>query len=270
MAYEGPGADALDYAPCHYGHSRLLFRGPRRRLSGHYIAALGGTETYGKYVAQPYPALLEAHLGVSVVNFGCLNAGLDAILNEPVLAEATGTACLTIVQVVGAQNMSNAFYSVHPRRNDRFLRPTEAFAEMFGDVDVTEVHFTRHLLSLLNERAPDRFAALANGLKEAWVARMAAFLDRLGGRGLLLWIEGQGGADGLGPDPLLVDAAMIGRLAPHAGGVVRVRPSDAARAAGTAGMVFPCLEASAAAGMPGPAVHAEIAAALLPVAEALL
>ena len=57
MAYEYAGEAALDYFPCRYGQSKLLFRGPRRRLEGAYVAAIGGTETYGKFVPDPYPAL---------------------------------------------------------------------------------------------------------------------------------------------------------------------------------------------------------------------
>ena len=70
MAYAFPGAGALDYFPCRYGTSRLLFRGPRRMLDRPYVALLGGTETYGKYVPQPYPALIEAETGLRMVNLG--------------------------------------------------------------------------------------------------------------------------------------------------------------------------------------------------------
>ena len=59
MAYEFAGDSALDYFPCRYGQSKLLFRGPRRRFDGPYAAAIGGTETYGKFVADPYPALVR-------------------------------------------------------------------------------------------------------------------------------------------------------------------------------------------------------------------
>jgi len=270
MAFEGPGTAVLDYAPCRYGHSRLIFRGPKRRLTGRFVAAIGGSETYGKYVPRPYPALLEARLGLPVVNFGCMYAGLEAILEEPELTAAASAACLSIVQAVGVPNMSNAYYAVHPRRNDRFVRATPALERLFGGIDTTEVHFTRHLVSLLARTAPERFAVLAEDLRRTWVARMTGFLGRLNGRAILLWVEAPEGTGGAGADPLAVDAAMIGEVAPHAAAVVQVRPSVTARLAGTDGMVFPALESAAAAGLPGPAVHAEIAAALAPAVEALL
>ena len=70
MAYAYPGDGALDYFPCRYGMSKLLFRGPHRELDGPFCAVLGGTETYGKFVADPYPALVEQMTGLRMVNLG--------------------------------------------------------------------------------------------------------------------------------------------------------------------------------------------------------
>ena len=64
MAYDYAGEGSLDYFPCRYGRSRLLFRGPRRDLGGRYAVVLGGIEAYGRYIPQPYPALLEDGLGL--------------------------------------------------------------------------------------------------------------------------------------------------------------------------------------------------------------
>ena len=82
MAYAYPRDGALDYFPCRYGNSRLMFRGPRRDLDAPYAVVLGGTEVYGKFVPRPFLDLLEERLGRPVVNLGCVNAGLDAFLND--------------------------------------------------------------------------------------------------------------------------------------------------------------------------------------------
>lgn len=271
MAYEYAGAAALDYSPCRYGQSRVLFRGPPRRgLDGAFAAAVGGTETYGKFVAEPYPALLEPALGLPVVNFGCMNAGIDVFAGEPVVLDACSRARVTVIQLMGAQNLSNRFYAVHPRRNDRFLRASAAMKATFPEVDFTEFHFTRHMLSVLKERAAGRFAAVVEELKAAWVLRMRGLLGRIDRPVVLLWITGAAGAasqglcDGLGHEPLFVDAGMVAAIRPLAGDLVTVAPSAAALAAGTRGMQFATLDEPAAAAMPGPRVHAEIAAALAP------
>ena len=266
MAYEFPGAGALDYYPCRYGKSKLLFRGPKRRLDAPYCVALGGTETYGKFVASPYPALLETMLGMPIVNLGYNNAGVDVFVNEPTVIEACAAAKLTVVQLVGAQNTSNRFYAVHPRRNDRFLRASNLMKTLFQEVDFTEFHFTRHMLSELKLRTPEKFALIEAELKEAWIARMKQLLEKIGRNTVLLWLADYHPSgrreDSLGPDPLFLDESMLARVRDLAAAVVRIDPSAEARNDGVAGMEFAPLDEPAAAELPGPRIHQEIAAAL--------
>ncbi|WP_343116197.1 DUF6473 family protein [Ostreiculturibacter nitratireducens] len=274
MTYEYPGDGALDYLPCRYGQSKLLFRGPRRQLDGQYFAVLGGTETYGKFVEIPYPSLLEGTLGIPVVNFGYLNAGADVFLNDPSIIRSCNGARATVIQLTGAHNLSNRFYAVHPRRNDRFLRASTLMKTVFREVDFTEFHFTRHMLSALKERAPEKFAILVEELRSAWVARMRSLLQRIEGETVLLWISDGHAAlpdrDALGPEPLLVDEEMVDEIRPYASRLVKVAPSRDARDAGTQGMHFAPLDALAATRLPGPRVHQEVADALAPFLKSLV
>jgi len=271
MSLELFSADAIDYLPCRYGASKLMFRGPRSRLTGPYAAVIGGSETYGKFVAAPYPALLEQALGLPVVNLGQMNAGPDLFAAEPVVTDACSRARVTVVQVMGAENMSNRFYAVHPRRNDRFLRASALMKSIFPDVDFGAFRFARPMLAALKAQAPEKFHLLEDELRAAWVGRMRLLLQKIAGRTLLLWVEGGAAAtapDDLGAGPLLVDDRMVRAVRPFVSGLVRLAPSAAA--AGTGGMIHAPGEGEAAARLPGPAVHAEIAAALLPAIRALL
>lgn len=269
--YEHPGAGALNYFPCRYGNSKLMFRGPRRRLEGVFCAMTGGTETYGKFVKTPFPALVEELTGHRIVNLGCANAGPDIFSGEAAVLNLCAPARVTVVQVLGAQNMSNRFYAVHPRRNDRFLRASPQLKALFPEVDFTEFHFTRHMLTTLKTVSLRKFAAVEAELKTAWVARLKSLTAPLAGASVLLHVTGVGSrgfADGgLGPEPLFVDDAMVAEVAPGFSETVRVRAGPAAVARGTAGMVFSPLEEPAAMALPGPEVHAEIAAALAPVID---
>ena len=101
MAYAYPGDGGPDYSPCRYGMSKLVFRGPRRPLEGRYCAVFGGTETYGKFVADPYPTLVEAATGIVMVNLGCVNAGPDVYLNEPAVPAIAAGARVAVLQVPG-------------------------------------------------------------------------------------------------------------------------------------------------------------------------
>lgn len=223
MSYEKMGESSLDYFPCRYGESRLLFRGPRRKLEGDYVAVLGGTETYGKYVDVPFPKLVEKQLGMTVVNFGLLNAGVDAFLNDETVIEAAREARITVMQVTGAQNNSNRLYKVHPRRNDRFVRPSKLMQHMYRELDFTDFHFTRHLLQAVRKKTPDRYAFLCEELRQAWVARMTSLLQRIGGQIILLWFSDHAPDEDVGErDPLLISRQMIEDVRPLVQEIVEV------------------------------------------------
>lgn len=260
-------ASSIDYMPCRYGGSKLLFRGPQRRAEGTYVAVLGGNETYGRFVERPFPTLVEAWTGTRTINFGYPNAGVDMFLNDRAVMQLCAGAQATVIQLLGAQNLTNRFYSVHPRRNDRFVAATPALKRLFGDVDFTEFHFTRHLLAALQERSPDRFAVLVAELQSAWMLRMEQLLRAAGGRTILLWVGEEPPGDGgtpcaHAPDPLFVSRAMIDGMRPIASDVVEVVASAEARAAGTAGMIFAEGEEGAAQSTTNLTVHADVARAL--------
>ncbi|MEZ5798932.1 MAG: DUF6473 family protein [Paracoccaceae bacterium] len=275
MAFVHPGDGALDYFPCHYGSSRLTFRGPRRDLTGEYLAMLGGTETYGRFVVAPFPALVEEVLGIPVANLACQNAGPDVYLADRPALEVASAAHLAVVQMTGVPNMTNRYYTVHPRRNDRFVAATPLLRSLYRDVDFTEIHFTRHLIHVLAARGPDRFAQVAAELKSLWVERMKVVLQRLPRRTVLLWMADRPPADpapveDLTGAPWMIDRQMIATLEPLAAGYVEHVISPAARAEGVQSMRFSPAEEAAAQGLPGAAVHHEVAQALIPVIEAML
>lgn len=274
MTYVGQGQIGLEYYPCRYGQSRVLFRGPRRRLVGDYLAFLGGTDTYGRFVETPFVAQTERIVQRPCVNFGSVNAGLDLYLNDPAVLDAAAGASLTVIQVMGAQNMSNRYYSVHPRRNDRFLRASKILQSVFSEVDFTQFHFTRHMLKHLHDLSQDRFELVVEELRNAWTARMKMVLGTLRGPAVLLWCADHAPAESdwsaLGQDPLFVDRTMIEVLRPRVAAVVEVVASSEAQAEGTQGMVFNEFEACAAAELLSVRTHGEIAEALGAVLPELL
>jgi hypothetical protein len=270
MRYDTMDGSSLSYFPCRYGNSKIFFRGPRKSLDGQYVAFVGGTETYGKFVETPFPDLLEEMTGRTCVNLGCVNASIEAFLNEPAVWAAVHDATLTVVQVMGAHNISNRFYSVHPRRNDRLVRASTVLQALYPEVDFTEFCFTRHMLQTLWQVGPDRFPILRSELQTAWSARMERFLAEIGPRSLLLWIGDHLPTDipwelrdaPLDSEPMFVTRAMIDSLRPRVRGVVMAQVSAKARATGTDGMIFGPGQSTAAEGLPNPATHKEIAESL--------
>lgn len=266
-------AGGLDYFPCRYGASKAVFRGPERDLAQPYVAVLGGSATFGKYVARPYPALVEAALGRPVANLGGLNAGPDFYLSDPAALDIAGRAQVAVVQVTGAEALSNPFYSVHSRRNDRFLVATPALRALFPQVDFTEIHFTRHLLQMLERSDPGACAQVITALKDTWLSRMRQLLARMPRRRVLLWLADAPPPDralGLEPAPPFIDRTMLDALRPEVDAAVVATPSPRARSLAPFDMTFPETEAALAAGLPGAAMHAEVAAALAPTLRSLM
>jgi hypothetical protein len=269
MMHLDAGAGALDYFPCRYGASKALFRGPQRDLSGPYVAVLGGSASFGKYVARPYPELLEQALKLPVANLAAQNAGPDLYLGDPAALKIAAGAAVAVVQVTGAEGLSNPLYSVHARRNDRFLAATPALRALYPQVDFTEIHFTRHLLTVLHRADPHGFGAVLKVLQDTWVARMQSLLARLPAWRVLVWLsDAAPQSSSLDPEPgfgpWLVDRDMLSALTGPTTQLVEVVASAAALTEGAAGMTFPATEALQARALPGPAVHAEVAERLAP------
>lgn len=273
MSGEERRTAGIDYDECSYGTSRIQFRGPKRGLDGTYTALLGGSETYGKFVRNPFADILERLIGEPVVNLGVMHAGLTLLLDDPTVNEIASNARVTVIQALGAQNMSNRFYRVHPRRNDRFLAASDSLHALYPDIDFTQFHFTGHLLLALLDRDRHKFERVVNELRTAWLARMRYLLRTLPGERVLLWISDRRPEDPAslisGLPPYFVDRDMVEALAPDISGVVEVVPSSAARKTGLRDMSFEERERDAAEAMPNAQVHREVAEALAQVISPL-
>ncbi|MFD1344561.1 DUF6473 family protein [Litorisediminicola beolgyonensis] len=270
MTHAKDGRGGLNYDPCRYGKSRVAFRGPQADLDGRYLACIGSTATYGRFIPDPYPTLLGQALDLPVVNFGAVNAGLDLVLHDPSVLEIALSADAVVLQAMGAQNMSNRFYAVHPRRNDRFVKASRILTALYPEVDFSQIAFTRHLLDVLYATGRERFDFVVEELQTAWTARMLRLLDQFEGRAVLFWF-----ADMAPPDkammpgearhlnePVFVTRAMLAEAGTRALSVVQSVPKAGAGDTGTEGMVHSSFDALAAAEQIGPAGHAEAASAL--------
>lgn len=212
MSYQRHETD-LEYYPCTYGASRIVFRGPAVGLEASYTAVLGGSETYGRYVEDPFCDRVGDLTGRRIVNLGVINGSIDVFAQDEALMPVISGAETVVLQVMGAANISNRFYSVHPRRNDRYLRHSILLETLFPQVDFSDFSFTRHMLASLRDVSPEKFSIVQQELGEAWVARMRLLLSRISGRKVLLWIEGASDTP-LGSEPLFVTVDMMQRLEP--------------------------------------------------------
>src|SRR6056297_3052045 len=265
----------IAYEPCGYAGSKLTFRGPARQLKGDYIAFLGGTETHGRFLRDPFAAQVERRLGMNCVNLGWPNAGADAFLNDPGALRIAAGARAVVLQVLGAQNLSNRLYRVHPRRNDRVLQALRPLERLYPEVDFVDFNFTRHLLRHLHSVSPDRFDLVREELRATWVERTGALIARLERPVILLWFANRA-PEGFcervepGTDPVFVNAGMLRVVAPQAARLVEASASAVAQRMGTSGMVFTPDQAEAARQLPGAVAHGEAVQALTPALREVL
>lgn len=260
MSYD-PHRAGLDYYPCYYGGSKIVFRGPAVPLDAPYTAVIGGSEVFGKFVEDPFTDQLAERTGRRVVNLGVMNAGLDAFVLDEGLLRVLARAEIVVVQATGAHNISNRFYTVHPRRNDRFLKASRLLTDLYRDVDFSDFSFTRHMLITLRRTCPDRFKRLQAEVSSAWGARMRLLLDRIPGKRILLHIE-DGKDRGLGPEPVFVTVEMLTDLEGAFDSVVQCDVTGDAREARLDDMVFVDTERETALWMLSTDAHERIAVAL--------
>lgn len=245
---------ALRLEPCRYGLSKLAFRGPARPTDDRFVAVLGGADTFGKYIAKPFPDLIETAIGEVCVNLGCASAGPDVFLQDTAVQSLCHDAAAMVLQVLSVTNQTNAFYKVHPRRNDRFIGPTDKLTALFPEVDFAEIAFTGHLIARLCDVDRERFEVVLTHLRNTWVRRMTTLASMANGPVILLWLASQ--TDDA--QPCFVNRMMVDAILPHMAECVVVR----AQTGDTAGMsVAPLDELNARAAF-GPAVHEVIAKSL--------
>lgn len=112
--------------------------------------------------------------------------GVDLHLGDPWVAERAAIASHFVLVLPPLGNLSNAFYAVHPRRNDRFVAPRAPLRALFPEVDFTPFAFTGHALGVLAATCPHRFAEMRHELVCQWQRRMQALLDLLPAKGVLI------------------------------------------------------------------------------------
>lgn len=267
MRPDKPHENALNYHMCRYAGARTMSRGPLRDPGRDYVAFIGGSDTFGQFVDSPFPDMVEQRTGDTCINLGRPNAGIDVFLNDPSLMNMCNRARTTVIQIMGTQFMSNRFFTVDPRRNNRFLRASKLLKAIYYDVDFGSIETTNDLLMTLARTAPDRLHLVRAEMQTAWVARMRTLIDAIDGQVILLWAADHPPAErhrpvGLCRTPLFVDRPMIAAINGEDVQVVQVIASPDEIAQGFSGMYVNDDDCAAAIEMLGPVVHRRIAAAI--------
>jgi len=197
------------------------------------------------------------------VNLGCQSAGPDVFLQDVAVQSLCHDASATVIQIPSAANLSNLFYKVHPRRNDRFIAPTEKLVALYPEIDFAEIAFTGHLIARLRAVDAERFDVVRDQLEQTWVRRMKNLVAQTAGPTFLLWFASRAPQDqslGVQPSshPAFVTRKMVETLRSRVADIIEVvvDRSD------TEGMQFAPLDALVAKDMLGVKAHGLAAKAL--------
>jgi len=87
-----------------------------------------------------------------------------------------------IIEAPSCVNHSNRYYKVHPRRNDRFIRPMPDLVRLYPEIDFTDCHFTKHLLCKLLLCDQERFQIIQDDLQNSWMDKMRTLIAWAGGQ----------------------------------------------------------------------------------------
>ncbi|MCV6584185.1 MAG: DUF6473 family protein [Marinibacterium sp.] len=244
---------------CRYDNCDLVFRGPPLRIDAADMACLGGDDTFARFVTAPYPQMLGRRLGRACVNLGCAGAGVEAWLGQPHLIDQLAGVPQKVVQLTGAHCLTNPYFRVHPRRNDRLVEVHQTLRSLFPEPDFIEFSFNGHLLRSLSGLDAARFDVIRRTLQDVWTERMGQLLDRLGGPVVLLWIRRDGQ-----PDAGLLEPGMIAPLLGRDVHLVETCVTPAGAAGDMDALRHGPMEEPAAAASLGPTAHGQITDALLP------
>lgn len=268
----------FDYKLYRFGRSRQLFRGPQPDLRGRYVCFLGASQTFGRFVDSPYPALIGARTGTKTLNLGAEGAGPGFFLKDPEVLHVASGAALCVVEAMCATAISNRMFSVRPRRNLRLHAVSEMLRGIYPDVDFDRFSFVLPMLRRLREQDEARFRIVENEMKNAWIGRMQTLLRVVETPTILFWFaqrppEADGSAlDGSAAYPRFVDRDMVETVRGAADDYVEVvtgrgLPQDL-RVDGRAVLHRPTGEPiNESREFPSPDMHVDAAEALIPAIE---
>ena len=120
-----------------------MFRGPKKSCKPCYGICLGGADTFGGKVPDPFSAMLEREMCLPNLNLCAQHSGAGFYTEDDAIHEIIENAQVVLIEALSIVNQSNPFYRVHPRRNDRFVTAVGLLYDLSPETDFVECHFTK-------------------------------------------------------------------------------------------------------------------------------
>jgi hypothetical protein len=189
MSYVAMDARPVDFILCQYGSSKNLFRGPKKSCKHSYGVCLGGADTFGGKVPDPFSAMLERKMGMPILNLGAQHSGAGFYTEDDAIHEIIENAQVIFIEAPSVVNQSNPFYRVHPRRNDRFVTALGPLYDLFPGADFVECHFTKHLIAKLITIDAARADIVFRALQDELVRNLTIMRARWRAKTVVHWYK---------------------------------------------------------------------------------
>ena len=204
-------AHLMDYQVYRLPGVNALFRGPPVE-SDEYVACIGAAQTFGRFVQEPFPALLSKALDIDVLNLGHGGKGPSFHLGTEGVMDYVNRAKLVVVQILSGRSQSNSLFTL-----DRHgMYGTSRGQKMSAD------NFYNWLL----EQDAETIAEVVAETRANYVASMKKLLDAIKPPKILFWFSVRTPKYDerheppawrlFGEFPQLVNAEMVAELRGHA------------------------------------------------------
>ena len=190
----------------------LRIRGPRPAAlaKGEYFACLGAAQTFGRFCARPFPAILEERLSLPALNISHGGAGPSFFSRcSPRLFDYLNDARFVVLQVMSGRSESNSLFE--SRGVGHYTRRADG-AEVGSDAAFDD---------LLRTATPAIVARIVEETRQNWLGSYRAIVAKLTVPTILFWFSTRrpryrqrlSGVSGLfGEFPQLVNQAMVRSL----------------------------------------------------------
>jgi glycosyltransferase involved in cell wall biosynthesis len=174
-----PGSDAIPHP-----NGEVYYRGPApsNLTEGGYLACIGGAQTLGRFVTQPYSDQLGKTLGLETLNLGHGGGKPRYFLECPGILEHLNKAALVVVQIPSARGGETSFFKPVSIKNAvlQNKRPGYSKSPRFADKAYKE---------FLENESPELVAQLQSEIRENWMEEMTQLLTAIQVPKVLLWFS---------------------------------------------------------------------------------
>lgn len=170
--YQKEDERAIDYQLWKLPGTNLEARGPGLpELPERFFVAIGAAQTFGRFVPQPYCALVAERIGLPAVNLGFSGAGPSFFTQHPPLLDVINRAEFAIMQFFSGRSVSNSRFVV--QLNQGLVRPRGAVPEV--PAAFAEDAYRR----FLHDESIEEVVRLRTEARVNYIAEMNALLDRI-------------------------------------------------------------------------------------------